>query len=240
MAKRTASRASSFKVLQQRPVKLRRGITPASTDPERANRPPPPATPAWLDPRVRGFIAELNEGLIRAMVSRAGHAREATNQVDVPHRLAALTPTTRARLAHVPFVLLDADFAAPMVWTAEHLNRVHTHMEDSEWVDGYELHVLARALFSFAWQFASSFPDATGIVLGMSGETTAVFANLSLRDLERVILQRGHWVRPRWEEKPDRWLRLLRRAQKDSNPSILGQRALQLLFGDALARAHKS
>lgn len=190
--------------------------------------------PGWLNETQRRLVEELNTQLLHGMLRHA----EAVKQRGIIHpririleRLGDLDVAARIRLAKLPFVLLDAGFTNGEMWFAEHLGQSAITMEDSLWLDGYDLHVLARSLFTYAWHFTRHHADAARIVFGMSKQTSDLFASLSLRDLERVILQRGHWVRPRWEHQPDRWDKLLERA-RTGDSAVLDQRALQLLYGD--------
>ncbi len=214
-----------------------KGIQRTPGEVEKTTLPPPPVAPGWLNQRERRLVEELNARLIEGMLKQADvtHARNwVIDRGLLLGKLSYLNDSTRSRIAKIPIVLLEADFTNGPMWSKAAKGYAITRMEDSLWLDGYDLHVLARSLFTFCWHFTQVHPEGAGIVLGMAEETTTVFANLSLHELERLILQRSHWVRPRWEAEWQRWDNLLDLAEAGDFAG-LDQYALQLLYSDLSA-----
>lgn len=198
-------------------------------------RAPPPSAPGWLRGWERELVLELNTDLIDAMLkfeqlTRPGGVR--VPRRDVLEQLRALNDVQRKRLAEIPVVLVDAGFHESLRWW--HHGWGHskeTHVEDCMWVDIVDLHSLARKLFTFSWHLTKAHPEAAGIILGMTPTTRWLIGSYGLSGLERLILKRSNWVRPRWELRWERWQELIALA-RDEKSAILHQRALQFLYGD--------
>ena len=198
--------------------------------------------PAWVNETTLGHVVELNSQLLEAMLRYTGTAARlipGQPRFEVPKALQALSAPERLRLAKVRVVLLEAGFDNADLWSQVQRQSSNTQMEDSAWVDGYDLHALARSLYTLAWHLVQLDPDAAGVMLGMKKKTAEIFAGFSLRDLERVVVQRSQWVRPRWEAIPKRWIELIQMARTDSD-SALEARTFQLLCGDLLETHNKA
>lgn len=97
---------------------------------------------------------------------------------------------------------------------------------------------LARITLLLAWNSLRAARDlATArLLLGMTDEVGQLIANLKFDQIDRIAQKRSRFVRPRWDDRPAIWRRLLLAARTEDT-RLMGEfnvHALQLLSGDLL------
>lgn len=144
------------------------------------------------------------------------------------------------RAGRCPVLLMDLNFRRPDWW-----NRVGRGGENGL------AHVVPRMLFSQeraapllreilieAWSFARSMPHAAGLIFGIVPPVSAVIANLTVTDVEQVVVNHLSQLRPRWEHNRMFWSRLLEAAAGTDEIALIDvhRYSLQLLGGDLAPR----
>ena len=164
---------------------------------------------ATLDAGLRDSIAELNleivESHLMAMPGLQGTWR-------------ALDSAARLRLAGCPFLLADAGFARPELWSG------FPNLGVSEVLPVRALLAnrsalstpLLRRVLLLAWQIARADRSCARIVLGMSGSCAGVVARCRLAELEALAERRPGWIRPRWDRHSELWRAWLLAASRES------------------------
>src|SRR5258708_14952856 len=149
-------------------------------------------------------MSELNAEILEAMFDAAPLAEAAGNAAGLQWRWRALGAPARLRLAHCPYLLLDAGFAAAQTWADLRRAGVHESAPLSAAPEspGPFAASLIRRVLHFAWHLARSNAPGARIALGMSADCIAVLAKCPLLDLEALAEHRPTWIRPRWAELP--------------------------------------
>ena len=90
-----------------------------------------------------------------------------------------------------------------------------------------------RALL-LAWNSLRTDPATAQVLLGMTEPVAEMILNLTLDEIVRIAQARFRHVRPRWDDRPATWRRLVLAAQT-ADADLLHEfnvQALQLLTGD--------
>lgn len=97
---------------------------------------------------------------------------------------------------------------------------------------------LLREILIEAWSIARMMPNVTGLVFGMVPPVSAIIANLSVAEIEQVVVRYLPYLRPRWEHRGMFWRRLLEAAIGPDDGAItdVHRYSLQLLGGDLAQR----
>jgi hypothetical protein len=79
-------------------------------------------------------------------------------------------------------------------------------------------------------------------LLGMSPEVASIIANLPVTEIFPVAEMRARYVRPRWEDRPGVWRRLIEAAQSGEMRKIraFALYSLQLMTGELLSPTLRS
>ena len=190
------------------------------------------AAPAALLP-----VQELNHQCIELLVKAAwseGPDLPLARQFQASLR--NLNPESRLRAAQHPFLLVDVEFMNRDWWTEARRSgakavggRRPGHFPKAAAVQ------LGRTSISLL-RHSTNALGAEASLLGAHPEVLAIIASLSLCDLDRVAERRFRDVRPRWENQPALWQKLI---QSAASPDIRLKReldlsGLQLLVSDLL------
>ncbi len=184
---------------------------------------------AW-DGGILEPLAELNLEVLDTLAGAAVGLRW-------PWR--ALGEAARQRLAHCPFLLVDAGLARPELWAG--LPRVGVHEGLPSPAAAAQRGPLAtpllRRVLLFAWHLARANRLAARIALGMSAPCAGLVAACRFADLEALAERRPPWIRPRWEERPEVWQAWLAAAAEESPRALenLQLWGLQMLAAEVLA-----
>jgi hypothetical protein len=95
---------------------------------------------------------------------------------------------------------------------------------------------LARATLLLAWNSLRADPVTARILLGMAPGVSELIAGLRFDEIDRIAQKRFRHVRPRWDDRPAVWRRLLLAAQAEDE-NLMGEfnlHGLQLLAGELL------
>ena len=187
-------------------------------------------TSSW-DGGILEPLAELNLEVLDALAGTAAQLRW-------PWRV--LGEPARQRLAHSPFLLVDAAFARPELWAALPRVGVHEGLPSSAVPAqrGPLPTPLLRRVLLFAWHLARANRLAARIALGMSAPCAGLVAACRFADLEALAERRPSWIRPRWDDRPDVWQAWLAAAAEESPRALesLQLWGLQMLAAEVLAR----
>jgi len=172
-------------------------------------------------------LAELNAEVLEVL---------AGSQSGLQWQWRALGEAARARLAQCPFLLLDAGFGRPRLWSGLAGAGVH---EESPPVHALGQRcllptpLLRRALL-FAWHLARANPAGARVALGMCDVCLRVVAASRFADLEALAERRPAWIRVRWDDRPEIWRAWLSAAAQESAAEFerLQLWGLQMLAAD--------
>jgi hypothetical protein len=184
-------------------------------------------------------LAEINEEVVEVLTG-ASAAESAAGPVitALRWRWQALAAPARRRLAHCPYLLLDAGFARPELWAA--LPRAAVN--DAPLVGDSAARLkpmptpLIRRVLLLGWHLARANRFTARLALGMSTECAQLLTRCRLADLEWFAEQRPAFVRPRWEDRPELWQALMGAAaiEKSLDLERLQCWGLQKLAAEAL------
>jgi hypothetical protein len=174
-------------------------------------------------------------------VSTARH--EETQSFALVSELRELLKSTdrpmRERAARVSFLLVDLEFGNPEFWhvACSHPGQqLKTPLWRGSFPRGSAVQ-LAHATLMLAWNSLRTDPATAQILLGMAQSVSQRLAGLRFDEIDRIAHKRFRHVRPRWDDRPAVWRRLLLAAQSD-DAKLMGAvnlHALQLLTGELLA-----
>jgi hypothetical protein len=183
---------------------------------------------------------EVNERCIEMLGNAARHEQDRPFALvsDLRALLKSLDPPTRQRAARAAFVLVDMEFANPDWW---HTARTHPsqQMRPPLWRGCFPRPTaiqLARATLLLAWNGLRADPVTARILLGMAPGVSEIIAGLRFDEIDRIAQKRFRHVRPRWDDRPAVWRRLLLAAQGDDE-KLMGEfnlQGVQLLVGELL------
>jgi hypothetical protein len=165
--------------------------------------------PAAAANEIRGSVADLNMEVLQAQMRRMPGLQE---------QWRSLNGAARLRLAQCPYLLVEAGFARPELWTRLPSRGVH---------DAVPLRTLLanrsplptpllRRVLLVAWHMAGADRHSARIALGMSGSCAGVVASCRLADLELLAERRPGWIRPRWDQHEEMWRAWLSAAARES------------------------
>lgn len=195
------------------------------------------------EPSLQGFF-EVNARCIEMLVSAA--RRESKQSFTLVAELRAplirLDPRMRERAAAHAFLLIDVEFGNADWWQAA---RAHSSqpLRGPLWKGVFPRESavqLAVATLMFAWNSVRTDAARMLVPLGMTRAVAQIIASLRFEEVDRIARKRSAYARPRWEDRPAVWRRLLAAAEAN-DPKAMGAfrlHAVQLLAGDLLpARA---
>src|SRR5258706_12971 len=185
-------------------------------------------------------ISELNTEILEAMFGATARAGIAGDASSLQWRWRELGEPARLRLAHCPYLLLDAGFAAAQTWAGLGRAGVHEAMPTSA-APGTSAPLsaaLVRRVLHFAWHLARCNSPGARVALGMSLDCVTAVARCRLADLEALAEHRPAWIRPRWADLPGLWQAWLETAALESPRPLerLQLWGLQALAAEVLAR----
>ncbi len=193
---------------------------------------------SW-DSSLLAPMTELNAEILETMFDAAPLTEAPGSAAGLQWRWRALGEPARLRLAHCPYLLLDAGFAAAETWAGLRRAGVHESapLAPAPARPAPFAASLIRRVLHFAWHLARSNAPGARIALGMSADCVAVVAGCRLLDLEALAEHRPAWIRPRWAELPGLWQAWLESAALESPRQLerLQLWGLQALAADVLA-----
>ena len=205
---------------------------------------PPPSGPTLRrsnsGPPLNG-VHEVNERCIEMLMSAARSEQTQSFALvsELRELLRSADRSMRQRAAQVSFLLVDMEFGNPDFWhvACSHPGQqLKTPLWRGSFPRGSAIQ-LAHATLMLAWNSLRTDPSTARILLGMARSVSELIARLKFEEIERIAHKRFRHVRPRWDDRPAVWRRLLLAAQSD-DAKLLGAvnlHALQLLTGELLA-----
>lgn len=203
---------------------------PPKATPQEEEHPPPAVRP-------RQEVQRVNQRCIEGLIQAARMARPdmAPLVTELREVLLRMTPETRARAARRTFLLVDMELGNRDLWRRfkSHRARIQFAVKGHGTFPRAAAIQLARAILILAWYGVRTDRYGANLLLGMSTAVSDIIAGLSLADIDRIAERQFCYVRPRWEDRPDLWLRLLSASQ---TPDIrrardINLRGLQLIVG---------
>ena len=197
----------------------------------------PAGTPNRAAPTALQPIHELNHQCVELLVRAAW-----SDNPDLPlarqfqTSLRNLNPESRLRAAHRAFLLVDIEFMNRDWWSEARRSGSKTvgagrqgHFPKTAAVQ------LGRASISLLRHSIHTL-GAEASLLGAHPGVLEIIASLSLGEIDRLAERRFRDVRPRWEDRPALWQKLI---QSAASPDIRLKReldltGLQLLVSDLL------
>jgi len=154
-----------------------------------------------------------------------------------------LNPEIQTRAARCPVLLADMHFANAEWWcvaTEQPARAMPLAASQGAFAKSGGV-ILARATLLLAWHTAHAAPHQASL-LGMTADVADIIGRLPITEIERVAEKRFRHARPRWEDRPAVWRRLLLSAQSGS---LLRARefslySLQLLTADVISPLGRS
>jgi len=184
-------------------------------------------SPGGWDPGLLAPLAELNEQLLELLCGAELPAASGARAVgawplgNLAAELRALTPVMRSRLARCPYLLIDAAFGQSERWHGPLIRVMDAAPAGGQFASAEGRTLLRRSLL-FAWHLAGSNRAMARITLGMSSDCAERIAQFRLRDLEWLAELSPPWIRPRWDDQPLHWQRLIAAARREP-PLLLRQ-----------------
>jgi hypothetical protein len=189
-------------------------------------------------------LYEINERCVELLVSAA--------RTDCPtlplvcylrELLCSAMPDTLARAAHRPLLLIDMQLTNGELWRAA-TDRPVRPTPRSACHGAFPRPAavqLARWTLSFAWHKVRAAPHEL-CLLGISTDVARAIAQLPITEIAPVAERYCRYVRPRWEDRPAVWRRLLLSAQSEDirrtrDANLYG---IQLLTAELLAPVGRS
>jgi hypothetical protein len=192
---------------------------------------------------LRGFC-EVNGRCIEMLVHGARHDSKQPFALvaELRAQLIRLDPRMRHRAAAHAFLLVDFEFGNADWW---HAARAHSSrpLRGPLWRGVFPRESalqLSVATLMLAWNSIRTDAASALVPLGMTRAVADIIASLRFEQVDRIARKRFAYARPRWEDRPAVWRRLLAAAEAN-DPKAMGAfrlHAVQLLAGDLLpARA---
>jgi hypothetical protein len=197
--------------------------TAPPTDGDTPRKPPeqgydPPRLSAVSVLQSLAPLKEVNERCIEMLVlaARKEPSGSLTLVGYLKEVLLRVTPEIRARAAQRPVLLSDMQFTNVNWWRVarEHPSRP---ARLPSWRGSFpkpQAVSLARATLMLAWHSLRFSPESA-VLLGVIPEVAELIAELSLTDIDIIVERRFQHVRPRWEDRPAVWKRLLLTAESE-------------------------
>jgi hypothetical protein len=168
-------------------------------------------------PDLRPLYA-VNERCLELLAAAARAQQPDTSSLvgNLRDLLSNMTPEMRARAARRALLLVDMEFGNHEWWqmVKNHPARP-TPAPAWRWAFSRSGGVqLARATLLLAWHTAHAAPHMTSL-LGMSADVMDSLRQLPITEIYSIAERRYRHVRPRWEDRPAVWRRLLLSAQSE-------------------------
>jgi hypothetical protein len=172
------------------------------------------ALPAlWLVHEVQ----QANECCIEIMIQAARTDRPGTLPLvrELRDVLLQMTPEMRARAARRVFTLAHMEFGNGEWWRCvkQYPGRPLPLAEARGDLPRTQAVQLARAVLTPACYAVRADRHAARVLLGIGATVCDIIGTLSSTDINRIVQSQFRHVRPRWEDRSDVWLKMLRAAQ---------------------------
>jgi hypothetical protein len=189
---------------------------------------------------LRAFY-EVNEKCVEMLVHAARNDPRGFFAFvsEIRHLLIASDPTVRRRIAHRAYLLVDMEFGDVEWWLAARALGSRP-LRAPAWRGSFPCRSaipLARMTLMLAWHSLRADQGTARILLGMTQPVCNVIAELRFDEIDRIAEKGFRYVRPRWDDRPAVWRKLLLAAHANDE-TLMGEvnvHGLQLLTGELLA-----
>jgi hypothetical protein len=199
----------------------------------------PALLPRSLERPLQGSY-EVNERCIEMLVNAARHEQGKSFALvsELRELLKSADPSIRQRAARRAFLLVDMEFGNADFWhvaCSHPAQQLKTPLWRGSFPRGSAIR-LAHATLMLAWNSLRTDPATARVLFGMAQSVSQLIAGLKFDEIDRIAHKRFRHVRPRWEDRPAVWRRLLLAAQSDDEKLMgaVNLHALQLLTGELL------
>jgi len=197
----------------------------------------------WKGAHALRRVYALNDRCLELLVQLARTERTRLNLAIVnQHRSLwrSLSASARRRAALTPYLLVDVHFQDVDWWRWAKAPRAggRRGVISQPAFSGKVAAELMRETLMLAWSTVVLDRGTAGVLLGMTPGVSEIIAALGPQDVERTIARHNRHLRPRWEDFPAFWGRLLEAAQKGDEEALLEVRlyGLQLIGSELLPR----
>jgi hypothetical protein len=223
---------------------------PPPTDGDTPRKPPeqgcdPPRLLAVPVLQSLAPLKEVNERCIEmlALAARKEPSGSLTLIGYLKEVLLRMTPEIRARAAQRPVLLSDMQFTNSPWWRVAREYPARPAPLPS-WRGSFPKHQavsLARATLMLAWHSLRFSPESA-VLLGVIPGVAELIAELSLTDIDTIVERRFQHIRPRWEDRPAVWERLLLTAESEDfrKTRDFNLYSLQLVTGELWTSTDRS
>lgn len=195
----------------------------------------------WRGEPALRRVQALNARCLEVMVLLARGERELTALPIVDgHRglWRALNESARTLAARTPFLLMDVHFqdAEWWRWAKDSRNNRRRKIVLRAAFAGKTADELMRETLMLAWSTVALDRVAATVLFGMTPAVSSTIAELDPQDVEHIAARHSRHLRPRWEDFPEFWCKLLT-AAKDEDEAALHEahlHGIQLLGGELL------
>lgn len=198
---------------------------------------------SWKGGQALGRVHALNERCLEllAQLARSEQARFNLAILNQNRKLwRSLNLAARRRASLTPYLLLDVQFQDIEWWRWAKAARAGGRrvVISQPAFSGKVAAELMRETLMLAWSTAAFDRGAAGVLLGMTPAVSATIAELGPQDVERITARHSPHLRPRWDDFPAFWGRLLTAALEDDEETLHAARlhGMQLLGSELLSR----
>jgi hypothetical protein len=195
---------------------------------------------AWQLPELEPLYA-VNARCIEMLVQAARADRPSTLPLvqAIREELMALTSEARSRAARCPILLVDMQFADFGGWRFAN-QRPTPPGRVAAWRGAFPRVAgahLARITLMLAWHLIRLDQQMACLFLGMTPPVAGVLAGLSVTEVLQVAEVRFRHARPRWEDRPWVWRRLILAAESGDMRKVrdFDVYSVQLITGERLS-----
>jgi len=186
-------------------------------------------------------VQEVNLRCVELLMhaARQGTPEALPLAIELRDVLRQLTPEMRARAARRAFLLVDMHFSNPDWWrrVKAYPARVEPAAEGRGSFPRPAAVQLARSVLTLAWHCVRADRHAAYVLLGLHFAVSELIARMSINDIDRIVERHFRHTRPRWEDRPGVWRKLLLASK---TPNIrrareINVRGLQWIAGALIA-----
>ncbi len=178
----------------------------------------------WKGAPVLRRVHALNERVLEVLVQLARTDRERIELAIInQHRSLwrGLSTMARRRASLAPFLLVDVRFDDAGWWRSVKDPRVaRREVIHPTALTGKMTGELMREALMLAWSTVAFDRNAASILLGMTPAVAAIIAEFGPHDVERIAARYCRHLRPRWEDFPAFWGKLLLAAQDGDEAAL--------------------
>jgi hypothetical protein len=214
-------------------------MTPANKTPDRSTE----SEFQWKGAHALSRVYALNERCLELIAQVARMERTRCHLAIVnQHRSLwrSLSVAASKRAARTPYLLIDVHFQDVDWWRWAKAPRTSGRrgVPLKPAFSGRIASELMREALMLAWSTVAMNRGTASILLGMTSTVSDIIAALGPQDVERITARHSRHLRPRWEDFPAFWGRLLSAARGDDEHALHEVRlhGMQLIGSELLPR----